>query len=66
MRGQPPAPATLIARADEVIEVVRDRDMLQNLRWHAQGQTRLTTWRWMSLSWLAVVIGGVYILVGKT
>lgn len=66
MRGQPPAPATLIACADEVIEVVRDRDMLQNLRVQAQRPDAGDPgWGWMSLSWLAVVIGGVYILSAK-
>ena len=67
MRGQPPTPATLLACADEVIDKsVRDRDMLQNLRVQAQrSDAGDPAWGWMSLSWLAVVIAGVYILSAK-
>jgi PAS domain S-box-containing protein len=39
--------------------------MLQNLRWHAQGTDSADTWRWISLSWLAAIIGGVYILAAR-
>jgi len=40
--------------------------MLQNLRVQAQrSDAGDPAWGWMSLSWLAVVIGGVYILSAK-
>jgi hypothetical protein len=35
--------------------------MLQNLRWQTQDTDSAdTAWRWISLSWLAAIIGGVY------
>src|SRR4029077_16548651 len=39
--------------------------MLQNLRWNAQGTDSADKWRWISLSWLAAIIGGVYILAAR-
>jgi hypothetical protein len=36
--------------------------MLQKLRWHAQGTDSVdSALRWTSLSWLAAIIGGVYL-----
>src|ERR1044072_818027 len=40
--------------------------MLQNLRWQTQDTVSAdTAWRWVSLSWLAAIIGGVYILAAR-
>jgi len=40
--------------------------MLQKLRWHAQGiDSADSASRWISLSWLAAIIGGVYILAAR-
>jgi PAS domain S-box-containing protein len=40
--------------------------MLQKLRWHAQGTDSAdSASRWISLSWLAAIIGGVYILAAR-
>jgi len=40
--------------------------MLQNLRWETQSKDSAdTAWRWISLSWLAAIIGGVYILAAR-
>src|SRR6266404_4650215 len=40
--------------------------MLQNLRGQVQQSDAAdSAWRWMSLSWLAVVIGSVYILSAR-
>ena len=45
---------------------VQDRDMLQNLRVQARSSDPADpVRRWMSLSWLAVVVGSVYILSAK-
>ena len=45
---------------------VQDRDMLQNLRVQARSSDPADpVRRWMSLSWLAVVVGGVYILSAR-
>ena len=40
--------------------------MLQNLRWQTRRTDSAdTAWRWISLSWLAAIIGGVYILAAR-
>ena len=39
--------------------------MLQNLRWQAKESATGSAWRWITLSWLAVGIGSVYILAAR-
>jgi two-component sensor histidine kinase/integral membrane sensor domain MASE1 len=39
--------------------------MLQNLRWQAKESATDSAWRWITLSWLAVGIGSVYILAAR-
>jgi hypothetical protein len=39
--------------------------MLQNLRWQAKESATDSAWRWITLSWLAVGIGSVYIFAAR-
>jgi PAS domain S-box-containing protein len=56
----------VVPRRLRTMGILRDREMLQNLR--AQGRRYKApgpAQRWMSWSWLAVVVGGLYILAAK-